>query len=281
MTLANDDVKSWGISLGIHGALLLLMLFLVAFPDIEKLPKEIEITFISPELPVITFTSEAQKPVPTRTPVQSTATPHRMQQQIAQPAAKSPTASSKAPVLTKKPQSTPSTNVTVPPTELRSTNPIEFTDHSAGKTETSTGRKQGTTTSGESRETQLPGSSTQREASTSNATSSGRITTDNAQLSGTPSSSANIVWSSGVSRSRIAGSLPAFPKDVNREAQIKVKFTVRPNGAIYGLTLMQKGEPRFEEAALAAMRGWKFNVLPSSMQQVDQDGVVTFFFKLQ
>jgi len=91
----------------------------------------------------------------------------------------------------------------------------------------------------------------------------------------------NIAWGSGISRSRIAGLLPVFPEGVHREAQIQVKFTVRPDGSLFGMTLVQKGEPSFEQASLSAMRTWKFNALPVTSEQKDQKAVATFYFKLK
>jgi protein TonB len=75
--------------------------------------------------------------------------------------------------------------------------------------------------------------------------------------------------------------MPAFPRDVNREAQIRVRFTVRPDGAIGAMAVLQKGEPRFEQAALAAMGSWRFNALPAGAERRDQTGVATFNFRLR
>jgi TonB family protein len=100
-------------------------------------------------------------------------------------------------------------------------------------------------------------------------------------LNATPRSSANIQWDGGLARNRIAGILPAFPPGSTRDAQISVRFRVRPDGSMYGMTVIQKGEAAYERAALDAMRTWKFNALPESAQQADQVGTATFVFKVR
>jgi TonB family protein len=90
-----------------------------------------------------------------------------------------------------------------------------------------------------------------------------------------------IEWAGGITRQRIAGSMPGFPDGVNREAQIVARFVVEPDGEIRDIVFLRKGEPRFEERVLAAMRGWRFNRLPAAVGQADQTGKATFYFKLK
>lgn len=108
-----------------------------------------------------------------------------------------------------------------------------------------------------------------------------QITSDPGQLSSTPATASNIDWGMGPSRNRIAGVMPEFPSGVTREATIKVRFTVKPDGSVRNITFIQKGEPAFENAVLRAMRTWKFNALPGSMEQTDQNALATFRFELK
>jgi TonB family protein len=90
-----------------------------------------------------------------------------------------------------------------------------------------------------------------------------------------------IQWSGNGTRRLESGALPAYPSGVNREAQIKLKLVVMPSGGVKSAQPLQKGETRLENAALKAVRLWKFDALQSSLPAVDQACVVTFNFKLK
>jgi TonB family protein len=68
---------------------------------------------------------------------------------------------------------------------------------------------------------------------------------------------------------------------VQREAIIKIKFTVLPNGLVGSAILLQKGDTKLENLTLEAFKTWRLNPLPSYASQVAQSGVITFRFKLR
>ena len=283
MTVNSVDAKSWAASLGLHALLLLIMLFWAVFTDIGRVPPDLEITLLEPQLmqpEQRNFESVAR--VQPRQSTTVTSTPRRTQTTTAaQPAARQAPSKQTAARQTGTERSAPST--TVPPRQLRAgSDPVDFSDYGGGKQERSSGATTGDITQRESRE---QGLATSRHSS-DNVTGAGSgtdraITADPGSLSATPRSSANIQWDGGISRNRIAGSLPAFPPGSTRDAQVSVRFRVRPDGSMYGMTVIQKGEPAYERAALDAMRGWKFNVLPSHATQTDQIGTATFMFKVK
>jgi TonB family protein len=90
-----------------------------------------------------------------------------------------------------------------------------------------------------------------------------------------------IQWSGGGTRRLESGALPAYPPGVNTEAQIKLKLIVMPNGGVKNAQPMQKGDTRLENAALRAVRHWKFDALQSAQPAVDQSCIVTFNFRLK
>lgn len=90
-----------------------------------------------------------------------------------------------------------------------------------------------------------------------------------------------IQWSGGGTRRLESGALPAYPPGVNTEAQIKLKLIVQPNGNVKGAQPMQKGDTQLENAALKAVRRWKFDPLQSAQPAVDQSCIVTFNFRLK
>jgi TonB family protein len=275
------DAKSWGISIGLHVLLMLIMLFWAAFPDIQRLPTELEITIVQPaEEQVRRFATVAR--IQPRQENVATSTPRRAQiPSVSQPSARQAPARDNVARDPGPERAAPSTPV--PPREVRGgADPVDFMDFGGGMQERSSGATTGEITRRESRE---QGHSTSMQSS-DNVVGAGSateraITADPGTLSATPRSSANIQWDGGLARNRIAGILPAFPPGSTRDAQISVRFRVRPDGSMYGMTVIQKGEAAYERAALDAMRTWKFNALPESAQQADQVGTATFVFKVR
>jgi len=90
-----------------------------------------------------------------------------------------------------------------------------------------------------------------------------------------------IDWEGDIKREIYHKKLPEFPPDVQREATIKIKFTVLPNGLIGSTFLLQKGDTRLENLTLEAFRTWRFNPLPAYVEQKEQTGIITFHFKLK
>jgi len=90
-----------------------------------------------------------------------------------------------------------------------------------------------------------------------------------------------IQWGGGGTRRLVSGTLPVYPPGVNTEAQIKVKLVVLPNGQVKTSQPMQKGDTRLENAALKAVRQWRFDALQSGQPAIDQSCVVTFNFRLK
>ncbi|HOJ03445.1 MAG TPA: TonB family protein [Bacteroidota bacterium] len=284
MAANSVDAKSWGISIGLHALLLLIMFFWAAFPSIRPMVREIELTVL--DLPPAAdatperFTSRVRVQ-PTPTPRVTSAPRQAPQARMQQPAARQAPARETVSREAGRTQSAPSTPVQ--PRELRGgAEPVDFMDHGGGKQERSAAPITGGSTRRESREQGLATSAQSSDNVAGSGSGEGRaITSDPGTLSATPRSSTNIQWDGGVSRTRIAGSLPGFPAGATRDAQVAVRFRVRPDGSMYGMTVIQKGEPLYERAALNAMRGWKFNALPANVEQADQVGTATFHFKLK
>ncbi|MFZ1729784.1 MAG: TonB family protein [Bacteroidota bacterium] len=283
MTLNSVDTKSWGISIGLHALLLLIMIFWAAFPSITRFPQEIQLQFMMPaeklEQPPIV---EARPRVVQTTVQQRSASPQvRSTTSVAQPAARPAAARQSTSRDAGQLQSAPSTPVT--PREIRGGDQaIDFMDQGGGKSTRSSAPATGDINRRESREQGLSTSS----HSSDNVTGAGSgqqnvLTSDPGTLSATPRSSANIEWDGGLSRNRIAGALPAFPPGATREVQVSMRFRVRPDGTMYGMTVIQKGDPLYERAALDAMRTWRFNALPPGAKQADQVGTAVFTFKLK
>ncbi len=87
-----------------------------------------------------------------------------------------------------------------------------------------------------------------------------------------------LEWGGGGNRVVLHKELPKYPNGVNTSAQIKVRFTVLPNGSVGIAMPMQKGEPILERAALEALRRWQFNPTNDNKEMV---GFITFTFRVQ
>jgi len=90
-----------------------------------------------------------------------------------------------------------------------------------------------------------------------------------------------IDWMGDIKREIYQKRIPEFPEEVQREAIIKIKFTVLPNGLVGSAVLMQKGDTRLENLTLETFKSWRFNPLPIYMEQEPQTGIITFRFKLR
>jgi len=88
-------------------------------------------------------------------------------------------------------------------------------------------------------------------------------------------------WPQGMIRRKISGELTKYPSGINVSAQVKILTFLLPNGTVKSVQPVQKANRLLEEAAMKAVRYWKFEPLRSSLAQVEQSCVVTFYFKLK
>lgn len=93
--------------------------------------------------------------------------------------------------------------------------------------------------------------------------------------------SVSMTWSDGGTRKKVSGDLPEYPEGVRIEAQIRIEAVVLPDGSVKSLKPAQKGNTKLEEAAMKAVRLWRFEPLRRSAPQRDQLCTITFNFRLQ
>ncbi|MBN1464290.1 TonB family protein [candidate division KSB1 bacterium] len=75
--------------------------------------------------------------------------------------------------------------------------------------------------------------------------------------------------------------LPEYPPGVQREAVVRIRFWVLPDGRIGAMIPVLKGDPTLEEITMKAMRQWRFNALPAGEEQKNVEGIITFVYKLE
>lgn len=97
--------------------------------------------------------------------------------------------------------------------------------------------------------------------------------------SGSGKSYGDIEWGGGGNRVVLSKVIPRYPPGINTSAVIKLRFTVSPNGTVEAILPMQKGDPMLEQAAMAALRKWRFNPLTNT--DANMVGIIPFYFKVQ
>ena len=82
-------------------------------------------------------------------------------------------------------------------------------------------------------------------------------------------------------RQVIAEVLPEYPAGLNKEAVIKIRFTVLPNGTVGEMVPILRGDTLLEDLTMRAFRRWRFNPLPPDLPQEPQAGIITFRYILK
>lgn len=92
-----------------------------------------------------------------------------------------------------------------------------------------------------------------------------------------------ISWE-GVVREVLYDPLPTYPEGLDKEARIKIKITVLPNGTIGNLIPLQKADATLESVtmkSLKSLKSWRFSPLKPTDSQLDQTAIITMIFVLQ
>ncbi|MCF7805378.1 MAG: energy transducer TonB [Candidatus Marinimicrobia bacterium] len=82
-------------------------------------------------------------------------------------------------------------------------------------------------------------------------------------------------------RSILSKTIPEYPQDLQREAVIRIRFTVTPDGRVGQMIPVQKDYPELEALTLDALKEWRFNPLPPSAEQRAVEGIITFRYVLE
>lgn len=75
--------------------------------------------------------------------------------------------------------------------------------------------------------------------------------------------------------------IPEYPENLQKEAIIKIRFTVLPDGRVGQMIPVQKDDPKLEDITILAMKQWRFNALPPGAEQNSVQGVITFRYILR
>lgn len=115
---------------------------------------------------------------------------------------------------------------------------------------------------------------TKQETSTTSNTGQGNL------AKGEGSFGFDIQWGGSGTRKIYSYTLPDYPEGVNKEIDIKLKFTIKPDGTVGSIFLLSKADTRLENAAINSLWQWRFEPLTLNQQQVDQTAIIVFPYRL-
>lgn len=107
------------------------------------------------------------------------------------------------------------------------------------------------------------------------------ITGPQSDLSGSGSASPFTIEGDASKRQIVFQVIPQYPPGLQKEAVVKIRFTVLPDGRVGSMIPLQKGDPTLEKISMQAMRQWRFNALAAGVQQQNVTGIITFKYRLQ
>jgi protein TonB len=91
----------------------------------------------------------------------------------------------------------------------------------------------------------------------------------------------DIDWGGKGTRKIYSFILPQYPEGVKKEVNIKLQFTILPDGTVGTIIPKIKADTRLENAAINSLRQWRFEALGSNQKQVEQMAVIVFPYRLQ
>jgi TonB family protein len=75
--------------------------------------------------------------------------------------------------------------------------------------------------------------------------------------------------------------IPEYPENLQKQATVKISFTVLANGQVGEMIPVIKSDALLEKITLDALRQWRFNALPADAPQRVERGVITFRYLLK
>ncbi len=89
-----------------------------------------------------------------------------------------------------------------------------------------------------------------------------------------------IDWGGKGVRKIYSHVIPPYPDGVNKEIDVKLRFTIFPDGTVGKIIPLRKADSRLESAAINALRKWRFEPIPSGKKRINQTVVIIFPFRL-
>ena len=90
----------------------------------------------------------------------------------------------------------------------------------------------------------------------------------------------DIDWGGRGQRKIYSYIIPPYPEGVNKEIDIRLRFTILPDGTVGTILPLIKADTRLENSAINALRQWRFQALDPSQKQLSQIAVIVFPYRL-
>jgi len=91
----------------------------------------------------------------------------------------------------------------------------------------------------------------------------------------------DIDWGGKGQRKILYYFIPDYPAGVQKEADIRLKFTILPDGSVGTIFPLTKADTRLENSAINALRQWSVEPLGVVQKQMEQTAVIVFPYRLQ
>lgn len=95
------------------------------------------------------------------------------------------------------------------------------------------------------------------------------------------SSGYSFDWGGRGTRKILRWEKPKFPPGVQKEIDIKIKFTILPDGSVVSPIPLIKADTQLEDAAIQALKTWKFEPLRPNQIQFEQTVIITIPYRLE
>ncbi len=101
------------------------------------------------------------------------------------------------------------------------------------------------------------------------------------ETSGSGNSGYNIDFGGKRIRKIYSYEVPPYPEGVAKDIDVKLRFTILPDGTVGSIFPLIKADSRLETAAVSALRRWRFEPLPAGQKKEVQHAVIVFPFRLK
>ncbi len=91
----------------------------------------------------------------------------------------------------------------------------------------------------------------------------------------------DIDWGGRGKRQIYNWSVPSYPKGIQKQIDIRLKFTIMPDGTVGSVLPLTKADATLENLAITYLRQWRFEPLSPNQPQTQQTAVIVFPFRLQ
>ena len=91
----------------------------------------------------------------------------------------------------------------------------------------------------------------------------------------------DIEWGGKGTRKIYSYILPEYPEGVSKEIDIRLKFTILPDGTVGNIIPLIKADTKLEGAAITSLRQWRFEALNPAQKQLEQIAVIVFPYRLR